>query len=154
VVARFPFILSGLSWGCIMASIFATESSENPVTLIRQTLSVKPNDDGEIMASFTTNKGKGSGAQVMPFTEFREAVAVLVDAAKNGIPEVTEEDNLPAAEVIRRTISLEDGVISFRVKNGKGAKPARIPLASFEEVVNLLSSTIDAVEAAGKKLSK
>jgi hypothetical protein len=154
VVARFPFILSGLSWGCIMASIFATESSENPVTLIRQTLSVKPDDDGNVVASFTTNRGKGSGAQVLHFTEFREAVAVLVDAVANGIPEHKEDETLPASEVIKRTIAVEDGVVSFRVKNGKGAKPARIPLAQFAEVVALLSSTIDAVEAAGKKLSK
>ncbi len=154
MVARFPFILSGLSWGCIMASIFATESSENPVTLIRQTLSVKPDDDGNVVASFTTNRGKGSGAQVLHFTEFREAVAVLVDAVANGIPEHKEDETLPASEVIKRTIAVEDGVVSFRVKNGKGAKPARIPLAQFAEVVALLSSTIDAVEAAGKKLSK
>ena len=154
MVARFPFILSGLSWGCIMASIFATESSENPVTLIRQTLSVKPDDDGNVVASFTTNRGKGSGAQVLHFTEFREAVAVLVDAVANGIPEHKEDETLPASEVIKRTIAVEDGVVSFRVKNGKGAKPARIPLAQFAEVVALLSSTVDAVEAAGKKLSK
>jgi len=137
-----------------MASIFATESSENPVTLIRQTLSVKPDDDGNVVASFTTNKGKGSGAQILPFGEFRSAVAVLVDAAKNGIPEIEEDDNIPADEMIRRTLRIEDGSVSFRVKGGKGAKPARIPLASFEEVVNLLASTVDAVEAAGKKLSK
>jgi protoporphyrinogen oxidase len=137
-----------------MASIFATESSENPVTLIRQTLAVKPDDDGNIMASFTTNKGKGSGAQILPFGEFREAVAVLVDAVANGIPEHKEDETLPASEVIKRTLTIEDGIISFRTKNGKGAKPARIPVAQFAEVVALLSSTIDAVEAAGKKLSK
>ncbi len=136
-----------------MASIFATESSENPLALIKQTLSVKPDDDGQIMASFTTNRGKGSGAQVMPFTEFREAVEVLKDAAKNGIPEIAEE-NISAAEMVRRTIAVEDGIVSFRVKGGKGAKPARIALADFQAVVDLLSSTVDAVEAAGKKLSK
>jgi hypothetical protein len=136
-----------------MSSIFVTESAENPVSLIKQTLSVKPDDDGNIVASFTTNKGKGSGAQVLPFDQFREAVAVLVDAAKNGVPEIAEED-ISAAEMVRRTISLEDGVVSFRVKGGKGAKPARIPMEHFEAVVALLSSTVDAVESAGKKLSK
>ena len=137
-----------------MASIFATESTENPVTLIKQTLSVKPDDDGNVVASFTTNRGKGSGAQIVPFTEFREAIAVLVDAVANGIPEHKEDETLPASEVIKRTLAIEDGVVSFRVKNGKGAKPARIPLADFAAVVALLSSTVDAVEAAGKKLSK
>jgi len=137
-----------------MSSIFASETSENPVTLIRQTLAVKPNDDGQIIASFTTNKGKGSGAQILPYAEFRSAVAVLADAAKNGIPEIEEEANVPADEMVRRTLRIEDGIVSFRVKSGKGAKPARIPLADFEAVVSLLSSTVDAVEAAGKKLTK
>lgn len=137
-----------------MSAIFATESTENPVTLVKQTLSVKPNDDGEIMVTFTTNKGKGSGAQVMPYTEFRKAIEVLQEAANNGIPEITEDDNLPASEVIRRTLSLEDGVISFRVKSGKGAKPARVSVDDFAAVVQLLSTTVDAVESAGRSLSK
>jgi hypothetical protein len=137
-----------------MSAIFATESTENPVTLIRQTLSVKPNDDGEIMVTFTTNKGKGSGAQTMPYTEFREAVNILKDAVENGIPEVSEDQNLPASEVIRRTLSLEDGVVSFRVKSGKGAKPARISVEDFPAVAEILASTIEAVETAGKSLTK
>ena len=137
-----------------MSSIFASESTENPVMLIKQTLRVKPDDDGAIVASFTTNKGKGSGAQILPYTEFRAAVAVLVEAATSGIPEVNEDDNIPADEMIRRTLRVEDGIVSFRVKGGKGAKPARIPLDQFAEVVKLLASTVEAVEKAGEKLSK
>ena len=137
-----------------MSSIFASESTENPVTLIRQTLRVKPDDDGVVVASFTTNKGKGSGAQILPYMEFREAIQVLRDAAENGIPENEEEDNIPAAEMIRRTLRLEDGIVSFRVKGGKGAKPARIPLEHFAAAVALLAGTVEAVEAAGRKLDK
>jgi hypothetical protein len=137
-----------------MSNIFSDESSENPLTLIRQTLKVLPDDDGRVVATFTTNRGKGSGAQVLPFAEFREAVAVLKEAATQGLPEIQEESDLPAAEVIRRTITVDDGVVSFRVKNGKGAKPARISLTDFQAVVDLLTSTVDAVEAAGKKLNK
>ena len=137
-----------------MSSIFANESSENPVTLIRQTLKVAPNDDGNVMASFVTNKGKGSGTQVLPFAEFRSAVGVLVAAAKDGVPELEEDENIPADEMVRRTLRIEDGVVSFRVKSGKGSKPARIPLADFADVVALLASTVDAVESAGKKLTK
>jgi hypothetical protein len=137
-----------------MSSIFQNDSAENPVTLVRQTLKVLPNDDGEVIATFTTNKGKGSGAQVLPFAQYREAVAVLVDAATNGIPELAEDESLPAAEVIRRTLSVEDGIVSFRVKSGKGAKPARLSLADFKAVAELLSSTVEAVETAGKALTK
>ena len=137
-----------------MSSIFVNDSAENPVTLVRQTLKVLPSDSGEVVATFTVNKGKGSGSQVLPFAQYRDAVAVLVDAATNGIPEVTEEENLPAAEVIRRTLSVEDGVVSFRVKSGKGAKPARLSLADFKAVAELLSTTVEAVESAGKALTK
>jgi hypothetical protein len=136
-----------------MSSIFATESTENPLVLIKQTLKVQPDDNGNIMATFTTNKGKGSGAQVLPYAEFRAAVAVLMDAATNGIPEIAEDESLPASEVIRRTIALEDGVVSFRVKSGKGAKPARLSVSEFKAVADLLSTTVDAVESAGKALS-
>ena len=137
-----------------MSSIFQNDSAENPITLVRQTLKVLPAESGEVVATFTVNKGKGSGAQVLPFAQYRDAVAVLVDAAKNGIPEMTEEENLPAAEVIRRTLSVEDGIVSFRVKSGKGAKPARLSLADFKAVAELLHSTVEAVETAGKALAK
>lgn len=137
-----------------MSNIFENDSVENPVVLVRQTLAVKPNDEGQIMVSFTTNKGKGSGAQVLPASEFRDAIAVLADAAKNGISERKEDENLPASEVIRRTIQVEDGFVSFRVKGGKGAKPARISLDHFAEVIALLAGTVDAVERAGNKLAK
>jgi len=137
-----------------MSSIFANESSENPVTLIKQTLKVAPNDDGHVMASFVTNKGKGSGTQVLPFAEFRSAVAVLVAAAKDGVPEIAEDENIPADEMIRRTLQIEDGIVSFRVKSGKGSKPARISVDDFAAVVELLAGTVEAVEAAGKKLTK
>ena len=39
-----------------MSNIFNSESSENPLTLIRQTLKVQPNDDGQVVVTFTTAK--------------------------------------------------------------------------------------------------
>jgi hypothetical protein len=56
--------------------------------------------------------------------------------------------------MIRRTLQIEDGIVSFRVKSGKGSKPARISLEDFADVVALLAGTVEAVEAAGKKLTK
>jgi hypothetical protein len=89
----------------------------------------------------------------MPYQEFREAVEILQNAATQGIPEIAEENDLPAAEVIRQTLRSEDGMISFRVKSGKGSKPARMSVEDFAAVAELLASTVDAVEAAGKALS-
>jgi hypothetical protein len=133
-------------------SIFHNESDESPCTVIKQTMSVSLNDDGEAVVSFATNRGKGSGAQTMPVGEFREYVETLSDIAANGIPEEAEEQ-ISAAESVRRTIAMKDGIVSFRVRSGKGAKPAKVPSSDLGDVVSLLASTVDAVEKAGKSLA-
>ena len=136
------------------ASIFASETDENPTRVIKSTMTVHRDDEtGLPMVGFATNRGKGSGAQLIPTDQFAEVIGLLQSYVSDGLPEEFQgEDNLPCAEVIRRTISVEDGLISFRVRNGKGAKPARIPVDSFAEVVELLSGTVDSVERAAKKL--
>jgi hypothetical protein len=134
-----------------MANIFASESDESPITVIKQTMGVSMDDDGTPIVSFATNRGKGSGAQSMPISEFREYVETLSEIAENGIPDV-EEEVLSAAESLRRTVANKDGIVSFRVRSGKGAKPAKVPVGQLTEVANLLTSTIDAVEAAGQKM--
>ena len=133
-------------------NIFATEHNERPAQVIRQTMSVSLDDNGEAVISFATNRGKGSGAQVMRVSEYRDYVMALEGFAKNGIPD-SEEENLSAAETVRRTIRNDEGQISFRVRSGKGAKPAKLDASDFEEVVGLLRSTVEAVEAAGGKLA-
>ena len=132
-----------------MANIFADETTETAVQTIKQTMRVFA-EDGVTYVSFATNRGKGSGAQVIPVSEFADSVAALAEIAEAGIPEVDEEISAP--EAIRRTASLSDGVIAFRTRNGKGAKPAKIPSAELADVVNLLTGTVKAVEAAAKKL--
>ena len=42
--------------------------------------------------------------------------------------------------------------MSFRVRSGKGAKPAKIAADEFAEVVDLLEGTLDAVESAAGQL--
>ena len=133
-------------------SIFHSESDESPCTVIKQTMSVSLNDDGEAVVSFATNRGKGSGAQTMPVGEFREYVETLSDIAANGIP-VVDEELLTAAEAVRRTIAMKDGIVSFRVRSGKGAKPAKVPSGELQAVVDLLTSTVKAGEKAGKSLA-
>jgi hypothetical protein len=135
-----------------MQSIFTNEHSESPAAILRKTMSVSLGDDGTPMVSFAVNKGKGSGRQSMPVSEFADYVGALEDTLQAGISEESEEA-LSAADMVRRTIRQEEGIVSFRVRGGKGAKPAKLPVDSFAEVVDLLSSTVDAVEAAGSKLS-
>jgi hypothetical protein len=136
----------------IMTAIFATENEESAIQTIRQTMSVSTNDDGLPVVSFATNRGKGSGAQTMPVSEFADYVTALEEIASQGIPEASEV-SLSAAESLRQTIKQEDGVISFRVRSGKGAKPAKVPAADLSEVATLLRSTVKAVTAAAKKLA-
>lgn len=135
-----------------MQSIFTNEHSESPAAILRKTMSVSLGDDGTPMVSFAVNKGKGSGRQSMPVSEFADYVGALEDTLRAGISEESEEA-LSAADMVRRTIRQEEGIVSFRVRGGKGAKPAKLPVDSFSEVVDLLSSTVDAVEAAGSKLA-
>lgn len=133
-------------------NIFANENSESPIQTIRQTMSVAVDDGGTPNVNFATNRGKGSGSQTIPVADYAEVVSTLQEYADAGI-EGREEENLSPAETIRRTIRVEDGMISFRTRSGKGSKPAKIPLAQFGEVCALLTETVSAVEAAGSKLS-
>tara|TARA_A100001011_G_scaffold357791_1_gene402995 strand:+ start:1347 stop:1778 length:432 start_codon:yes stop_codon:yes gene_type:complete len=134
-------------------SIFASEHNESAVQTVRSTMQVSLNDDGTPVVSFATNRGKGSGAQTMPVSEFREYVDTLSEYADNGIPDESDIEQLSPAETVRRTIRSEDGSISFRVRSGKGAKPAKIAADEFTEVVSLLEGTLDAVEGAAAQLA-
>jgi len=135
-----------------MQSIFTSEHSESPAAILRKTMSVSLGDDGTPMVSFAVNRGKGSGRQSLPVSEFADYVGALEDALEAGISEESDEA-LSAADMVRRTIRQDEGIVSFRVRGGKGAKPAKLPVDSFSEVVDLLASTVDAVEEAGSKLA-
>jgi hypothetical protein len=128
-------------------------NNESPAAILRQTMSVSLADDGTPVVSFATNRGKGTGSQVIPVAEFAEYVATLEDILESGIPEADNED-VTAGEMVRRTIRQDDGIISFRVRGGKGAKPAKVSADNFAEVVELLRSTVDAVEDASTSLTK
>ena len=134
-----------------MQNIFSNETDESPTTVIKQTMSVSLDTEGTPVVSFATNRGKGSGAQTMPVSEFREYVEALQSGAENGIPE-QEEQHYSAAQMVQRTIANKDGVISFRVRDGKGSKPAKVPSAALSDVVSLLQSTVEAVEKAGESI--
>ncbi len=134
-------------------NIFENEKSQSAVQTIRETMSVSLDDNGTPTVSFAMNRGKGSGAQTMAVSEFAEYTETLEYFASNGIDEIPSE-NLSPAETVRHTIGLdEDGIVSFRVKSGKGAKPAKVAMNEFAEVTSLLRSTVEAVEGAAEKLS-
>ena len=132
-------------------AIFGSENTESPIQVVRSTMSVSLDESGTPVVSFATNRGKGTGAQVIPVAPFREAVECLQGFVETGFESEASEPSV--ADTIRSTISCEDGMVSFRVRSGKGAKPARIPADVFSEVISLLSSTVAAVESAGASVA-
>lgn len=132
-------------------AIFGSENTESPIQVVRSTMSVSLDESGTPVVSFATNRGKGTGAQVIPVAQFREAVECLQGFVETGFESEASEPSV--TDTIRSTISCEDGVVSFRVRSGKGAKPAKIPADVFSEVISLLSSTITAVESAGASVA-
>ena len=137
-----------------MANIFENEINESAVQTIKETMKVFAADDGTPMVSFATNRGKGSGAQVMSVTDFGDYVDAVSHYAQNGIDDIPTQDNLSPAETVHQTISMNDeGLVSFRVRSGKGAKPAKVSLSEFAEIADLLGGTVSAVEAAGDRLT-
>jgi hypothetical protein len=132
-------------------AIFGSDNTESPIQVVRSTMSVSLDDSGQPVVSFATNRGKGTGAQVIPVSQFAEAVECLQSFVEAGFESEATEPSV--TDTIRSTIGCEDGMVSFRVRSGKGAKPARIPLDAFEEVISLLASTVEAVQSAGASVA-
>jgi hypothetical protein len=120
-------------------SVFGGDTIVSAVATVKNTFGVKVDEEGQIMVCFTTNFGKGSGAQNVPADDFEAVIGVLSEAVERGIKPV-EAGVVPPAEIVRRTIRVEDGMVKFRTSEWKGAKPASIPVGEFEAVVKLLQS--------------
>lgn len=114
------------------------------------------------VVSFVTNKGKGSGAQKLVADEFGPLVAVLREKLDSNFEEVEATGEYrTAAQIAEDTLCLvaidpetdkpsddddaEPTHIQFRVREGKGSKPARIPLAEAEDVIAYLESRVKKV---------
>ena len=75
-------------------NIFASEHNESAVQTVRSTMTVQLDDNGTPVVSFATNRGKGSGAQTMPVSEYREYVSTLSGYASDGIPDEADIEQL------------------------------------------------------------
>jgi len=142
-------------------------SSNLPCKIVRGTIrvisKVVPVPDGgkeeRLCVTFSTKRGKGNGAQVVLVEEFADFVHALRDASNDGFETAeTVKAYRPASEVAMDTLSLsgptdDDGnptgdadTVNFRVRGGKGAKPARIPLADVDSVISYLEGRIPKLE--------
>jgi len=133
-----------------------SEAAETALSLFRASLSLfRDKENGGVWSvSFITNRGKGSGAQTLPAEEMADLVAAMRVVVDDGIPEEGPEGRIPAAEMFRRTVQVEDGIISFRLRNGKGSKPARIPAGEFAAWVAQAEAASAQVGERLKSLSK
>ena len=132
-------------------SLFRNQEATSVVSEIKGSIGLQT-VDGVPCLLFVTNRGKGSGHQVIPLNQLGDVIETLRGFASDGLPEASDDNDIPVSDVIRRTITMEDGIVSFRCRNGKGAKPARVPVDQFAEMVAYLVELQPAIEAASKNL--
>ena len=133
-------------------NIFQNTVQQSASAHLRESLKLKRDSEGKIVATFYFNRGKGSGTQEVPVEElpaFIEALAGLSDGVHK-----SSEGRVPADEMVRRTASFDDesGLISFRCNSGKGAKPATVNPSEIASLVEILRGALPQIEAAAKKL--
>jgi hypothetical protein len=134
-----------------MAHLFKKSNDASVLSNVEETIRV---ENG--MISFVVNKGKGSAEQELSVDDFRSVVGVLRGYVEGGIP---SEVSPAPADIVRQTIAFngETNSISFRMENGKGAKPVRVCADEFASLVNFLAECVNmigsesAVETPAKK---
>jgi hypothetical protein len=109
---------------------------------------------GELVFAFAANSERGAGGQVVAVSEVPGVLEYLNDVAANGIP--SSDGGVLAT--IRNSIKVEEGFISFRTTDGQGAKPMKIAVSAFPQVVTeiekIFSGYQDVISAEKAKLLK
>jgi len=123
-----------------------TKIQTSALDVVRRTIEVSDNNDGDVVVSFHTARGRGTSPVTLSVSDFNAVVDALSFYAENGINR--SEDTRSPADMIHETISVDDGVVSFRTRSGRGSRPTRIPQDEFAAVVNLLSESRDGVAEA------
>jgi hypothetical protein len=92
----------------------------------------RDDSNGELVFAFSANSERGAGGQVIPVDQVPAVLEYLNDVAANGIPDADGG----VLATVRNSIKIEDGYISFRTTDGQGAKPMKITVGAFPQVVN------------------
>lgn len=122
-----------------MAHLFKKSNDASVLSNVEETIRV---EDGKV--SFVVNKGKGSAEQSLSVDDFRSVVGVLRGYVEGGIP---SEVSPAPADIVRQTIAfnVESNSISFRMENGKGAKPVRVCADEFASLVSFLGECVSMI---------
>lgn len=127
-----------------------TNLKTSAVDVIRRTIEVSDTDDGDVVVSFHTARGRGTSPVTLSVSDFDSVVDALSHYSDNGINR-SDETRSPT-DMIHETISVDDGVVSFRTRSGRGSRPTRIPVEEFAAVVSLLSETRTGVHEAADEI--
>lgn len=130
-----------------MAHLFKKNTATSVLSNIEESIRV---EDGVV--SFKVNTGKGSAEQSLRVQDFRPVMAVLNEYAQGGIP---REGSFSPVDIVRQTIHIdEEGMVAFRMDEGKGAKPVKVSLDDFSAVVGFLNGCADQIDPLPTKKPK
>jgi len=128
-----------------------TNLPSSALDTVRRTIEVGSTDNGDVVVSFHTARGRGTAPVSMPVEQYGEFINALEFYVTNGVSESSEERS--PAEMVHETISVDpEGTISFRVKGGRGSKPTRLSQGEFAAVVGLLSEASESVMASAESI--
>jgi hypothetical protein len=109
---------------------------------------------GELVFAFAANSERGAGGQVVPVSEFPAVLEYLNSVAESGIP----DSDGGVLATIRSSIKVAEGYITFRTTDGQGAKPMKIAVSAFPQVVaeieKIFGGYQDVISAEKAKLLK
>jgi len=134
-----------------MAKLFASTVAASALNTARESIEVGMNDDGIAVVKVAFARGKGTGAQEIPVSDFPAVIDALAGYAENGIQKSAKV--FSPVDMLHATISLnEDDRVSFRVGSGKGAKPTHLAPDELAGVVAFLRDVLPQVQKAAKTL--
>jgi hypothetical protein len=134
-----------------MAKLFVNTATASALQNARDSIEVGVNDDGVTVVRFALARGKGTGAQEIPVSDFPAVIEALSGYAQNGIQKSAKV--FSPVDMLHATIGMnEDDRVTFRVGSGKGAKPTHLAPTELGEVVNFLREVLPQVQKAAKNL--
>lgn len=134
-----------------MAKLFVNTATASALQNARDSIEVGVNDDGTTVVRFALARGKGTGAQEIPVSDFPAVIEALSGYAQNGINKSAKV--FSPVDMLHATIGMnEDDRVTFRVGSGKGAKPTHLAPTELGEVVTFLREVLPQVQKAAKGL--
>ena len=122
-------------------NLFNEETQTSALTILKRSLEIGYNEAGTMVVFFRLTEGKGTGLQSVPVSEFPDFVDTLVKIEEEGI--VKQSVNYTSVDLLKKTIAVDDdGMVSFRLTTGQGAKPTRFKETELGDIVSFLRGSV------------